>query len=185
MTHVPRKTFEEVQRKLRAAAERKAKRQEKRATLPWGQRAPVMLVEPFFAPKPKRESRKSAFKRLWAQLDALWSLAVRTRDAKKTGGLCVICGRRPIQVGYHIVPRGDAATHFDLENGCGACSACNWAELRMRQQSPAKIRAKHVAIFGEQKIAALEAKSRQVVKHDTVALQAILAELRAIVERKR
>lgn len=113
-----------------------------------------------------------------AQLDTLSSMIVRRRDRRISAGYCLVCIAReklgflqwplqPIILAYHIEPRGDDATRWNLDNLVGACMRCNGAELFSRQQgfksrgvARARIRAIHSAIIGEQKLLELEALSR-------------------------
>lgn len=153
MAQVSRFEFSSIIRAQREkAAIRKAKREEKRATLPWGR--PQAQVQ-------KKRGRPSEHARLEKVLDDLWSYFIKLRDKLLFGGLCRICGSQPIQVAYHIISRGHGAIRVDLENGCGACCGCNWWELKTRQQRPAQVRERHIKIFGLELIERLEAKKNQ------------------------
>lgn len=113
-----------------------------------------------------------------AQLDHLWSLVIRRRDRIANAGYCLICRVRPIQVAYHIVPRADDTTRWDLENGVGACCECNYAE----QMNRLKYRYKHIEIFGEKKIDMLEKKSRGMAKFSLADLISMRDALKAKLE---
>ena len=168
MVHVPLSEF----KRIRAlAAGRKAKREEKRATLPWGLRE-------VGAPLVKKRSSKTRRQILRTKLDTFWSYAIRLRD-RILYGRCRICDKNPIEVAYHIVPRGDDATRWDLENGCGACHNCNRGE----QMNRLKYRRKHVLIFGADKIEALEAKARTKAKFSIEDLEKKLAEFSLFISR--
>ncbi len=110
-----------IREQLERAGLKKAKREAKALFL-WPRQA---LDGP---PRPRKQ--KTERQRIRARLDHLWSLVVRKRDAKKTGGLCRICGVRPGTCAYHIIPkqRGDML-RWDLRNGCLACGPCNYAEM--------------------------------------------------------
>ena len=149
------------------AAGRKAKRQAKSLYL-WGkspQDASGRTKRPRRVLTPRQRFR--------ARLDAIWSLVVRKRDTRCTGGLCRICGNRQIACGYHLVPRGSDATRWNLENGVGACHECNFGE----QKNRISYREKHVVLFGLAKIEYLERESRRIAKFSMSDLERIYKEL--------
>ncbi len=158
-----RVSLDEFKRIRSLAAGRKAKRAAKAMTL-WPKAAATHRPRRVLSPR----------QRLRAKLDALWSLVVRKRDTRMTGGLCRICGVRAIEVGYHIVPRGADATRWDLENGVGACHNCNRGE----QMNRLAYREKHVVLFGPAKMEHLEWKARQVAKFSTADLEQIYEALK-------
>lgn len=95
------------------------------------------------------------------QIDDITSLIVRRRDRKKHGGLCLVCmvkekmcilKRSPnrIDLAYHIIPRGDKMTRWDLRNMVGACGPCNFGELwsRSRASTKALYRRIHIELLG-------------------------------------
>ena len=154
-------------KRIRAiAAGRKAKRDEKRETLPWGIRAAA-------APVVKRKA-KTRRQLLRERLDALWSFYIKLRDRIAYKGLCRICGTRAIAVAYHIVPRGDDATRWDTENGCGACAPCNRGE----QLNRSAYRTKHVEIFGAAKVEYLERQARTTAKFSIPDLETKVMEIK-------
>ncbi len=171
---VPKSEMERI-RKL--AADRKAKREEKRKSLPWG--AEVVPDKPR---RPRR--KKSAIEIAWDRNDALWSEAVRRRDTRLYGPRCRICGQttssvRAIMVGYHLVPKKRGAiVRWLLENGVQGCSRCNYGE----RMNPGKYRDKHVALVGLPLMEALEARARQAVHFALEDLLAIGAWLKAVIE---
>lgn len=130
------------------------------------------------------------------QLDSICSLIVRRRDVKRFSGFCVICvtkretglGRgaalRPIAVCYHILPRGDESTRWDLRNMIGTCAPCNYGELMSRSTSAqkARMRAIHSAILGEDVLVELEDKAATIAKFSTADLIARRDELKAYLE---
>ena len=67
---------------------------------------------------------KTRRKRLIAELDRLYSLAVRARDSRETGGACVLgCGR--IENVAHLITRSKHSVRWDLRNGTGQCYGAN------------------------------------------------------------
>lgn len=177
----------------RAAADRKSKRQAKAGTLwaryakkrpqasiwrKWGGKGAGGGESTTGGPPRQPIGRKKRIltprQRIRAQLDALWSLAVRLRDRRAHGPLCRLgCGRIAV-LGYHLVPkqRGDSIRWL-LENGVAACSNCNGAELLNRSL----YREKHVQIFGRDLIERLEEIAREKVQFkmpDLVALRETL-----------
>lgn len=160
MVRLPRAEFDRIARLQREkSSARKSKRAAKALTL-WP--APAAASH-----KPRRIA--TARQRLRARLDTLWSLVIRKRDNRATGGLCRICGTRKIECAYHITPRSADATRWDLENGVGACHACNYGE----QQNRLAYREKHVVLFGAAKIEYLESASRKIVRFSMADLQEI------------
>jgi 5-methylcytosine-specific restriction endonuclease McrA len=152
------------------AGARKTQRAAKAAWL-WPKRAaeaPPAAVRPRRRPPTDRQ-------RLRGRLDALWALVVKKRD-RRLWPNCRICGGRPIEVAYHIVPRGDDATRWALDNGVGACAPCNRGE----QLNRSRYRAKHVRLFGEAKMRDLEARARQTVKYSQADLQQMHDDLKAL-----
>ncbi len=148
------------------AADRKAKREEKRKTLPWAEPPEEILHGPWTKGRVLthgtfkgylvvKRPAKTRRKLLRGKLDDLWAFFIKLRDRIQFGR-CRICNVRPIEVAYHIIPRGDDATRWDEENGCGACHQCNRGE----QMNRSRYRAKHVTIFGSQLVEKLEAKAR-------------------------
>lgn len=182
VVHVSREEMNSIRR---MAAARKAKREEKRRDLPWGE--PPDQEPP---PGPWTKGRKlktGTFKgylvvkrpsrtvrqMLRDRLDDLWAYFIKLRDKLAYGGVCRICGVRGIEVAYHIIPRGDDATRWDFENGCGACHECNRGE----QMNRSRYRAKHVVIFGAELIERLEAKARTRPKFSLEDLERIKTEI--------
>ncbi len=118
-----------------------------------------------------------------AQLDYLYSLAIRRRDRRVFSGVCLVCKAkqalglmtdtaRPIEVCYHIVPRGDDMTRWHMDNAVGACSRCNNGERwsRTRESLRARYRQIHVYLLGESKLSELEALSRKTADFSTADL---------------
>lgn len=117
-------------------------------------------------PKPKR----IPLPKLRAALTDVCHPYIRKRDARLFGGMCVICGQRPIQCAYHILrkTRGDGIRWFEFAI-VGACFGCNYGELR----HPHLYLEKHIDIFGIEWINAIRAISRNGTKFDRVDTQAL------------
>lgn len=166
-------TIQEYAEQQKRAKQRKAKRIAKRRELGLG---------------PTRTTVR-------AQLDHLWSLAVRRRDRKTHAGFCRVCmvkiqlgfrigSPRPAEVAYHIVPRGDDMTRWLLSNGVAACSQCNWGELqsRTRTSTKAHYRALHAAMIGERELCILESLAKQTANFSLADLIELREKLKAIAE---
>lgn len=151
--------------KRRLYGDRKAKRAEKRAFLPWGMRK---REEPKAARPVHKRTTASLRQRLIARLDALWSTIVLMRHRKIFGAMCLICTTRPATLAYHIVPKQRGhSIRWDLEDGVGGCSFCNGAEVMNRSL----YRDIHVARFGKEFVEKLEARARLRVKLDMADLR--------------
>lgn len=175
---VPKEEFVRI-RKL--AADRKAKREEKRKALPWG----AAKAEDPKPPKARKARRKKSLVEIaWDRNDTLWSLAVRQRDTAKYGRRCRICGQTPESnhsslVGYHLVPKKRGAiVRWLLENGVQGCSRCNFGE----RMNPLKYRDKHIALVGLPMMEALEERARTTAQFRLDDLLAIGAWLKAVIE---
>lgn len=115
-------------------------------------------------------------------MDGVWSLIVRRRhialSPESSKKLCRICGKRPIEVGYHIVPKQMGyGVRWLIENGCAACSPCNWGEHKNR----ALYRKKHIRIFGRERVEAIEERGGPT-KLSMANLREVLAWLTRIAE---
>ena len=64
--------------------------------------------------------------------DKLFSLAIRIRDKRKNGGMCIVCNRRLIQTCYHIIPRDRMGIRWNPMNAVGSCKGCNLDERYSR-----------------------------------------------------
>jgi 5-methylcytosine-specific restriction endonuclease McrA len=78
---------------------------------------------------PKRPSKTTERQKLVHKLDDLFSEYVRLRDADENGIVtCITCGDKhhwtEVDCG-HLVPRGNMATRWKLENANGQCRLCN------------------------------------------------------------
>lgn len=136
------------------------------------------------------------------QIDDITSLIVRMRDKKAHGGLCLVCvvkermcilKRSPnhIQLAYHIVPRGDTMTRWDMRNMVGACAPCNQGELwsRSRQSTKMVYERIHVellggGIIGLEALHDLEYLATQTLKLSNADLIAKRDELKKFLEGK-
>ena len=132
-----------------------------------------------------------------AQLDHLWSLAIRRRDRKVYAGLCLVCvikrllgfktdSANPIEVAYHVLPRGNDTTRWLLENGVGACGPCNEGEKWSRSGGRAVVKKRyrqiHIELIGEKKLLELEALAEQTADFSTADLIELRDKLKALVE---
>ena len=162
---VPRARFDAIKAKIKAATARKAKRAAKAAVL-WPKPARAGLPRPAKAP--------TARQRLRSRLDRLWADCVKKRGNRQNFCRCERCWDKPIQVAYHIQPRGDDATRWDLDNGIGTCAACNWWEKKNRGR---RTRDFHISMFGIAKVERLEAKARTKAHFSMADLQQIYDDL--------
>lgn len=116
---------------------------------------------------------------------ALWdavSLFVKMRDKWVHGDLCRICGQRPIQCAYHLVPSNDgAATRYDPENIVGACNGCNNAERWHRF----KYEIIHEDLFGKDRMDTLRLKAGQTMKYSRADLLNLRDEFRYRLEHRK
>lgn len=136
--------YEKQKEELKRAAERKAKREEKRAFLPWAKRTelnaqgkkhvsvPKILVKR----KPKRTSiRRQAFNRLQAKCKSyvLLRAKIRNENCCELGLDCQ--GYGFIEVWYHIFPQASGnVLKYDERNILGSCARCNAGEYYSRKK---------------------------------------------------
>lgn len=110
--------------------------------------------------KPKRkrlESISKLKKRAW---DA-FATFIKRRDAHKDMGRCLICHVRPIECAYHLLSKAKGnAIYFDEDAVVGACASCNYCEMRQRDEYVFR----HMEIFGADRMWALRAKSKTILK---------------------
>jgi hypothetical protein len=138
-----------------------------------------------------------SFKMVCAQLDAIWSIVIRRRDMKLYAGYCLVCAvkhqlglaryeKQPIEVAYHIEPRGNLLVRWRLDNGVGACARCNdgekWSRSGGRRSLQDMYRKIHVALVGETKLQELELLARQKADFSTAELIEMRDELKAVAE---
>ena len=120
--------------------------------------------------------------KLRAQIWHFTSLIVRKRDSKLYDGKCVICKINPIECAYHKISASEGdSTRYDLDNLCGSCHSCNYAEFRWRRRYAEK----HREIFGKEKIEALEAKAKLTVHLSQADLVALRDERKRMLESGR
>ena len=125
-------------------------------------------------------SRKSPRQLLIKALDDLFSFFIRLRDKKYSGNICRICGKRPIEVCYHILPKVSTGhvLRWDPDNAVGSCSPCNGAEYWHRL----KYADKHIELFGRKFYNALKARARKKVKYSMADLREIKLEIQRKIE---
>lgn len=115
-----------------------------------------------------------------AELDELFSRWVRMRD-ERDHGRCRVCETGPIEVCYHVIPRGAHAIRWAEDNGWGACSKCNAGE----QQARPHYKDVHRQIMGDEAYEALVARSRIVEPWDLAKLVALRDVLKNQIETFR
>lgn len=168
MTHLPLAEFKRIEALARA---RKAKRAEKAIEL-WKPRPGAVV------PINKAFKKKTAsLYKFWLEICiGLVETYAKLRD-RRFHGKCRICGERPIECAYHIIPRGKLATAFDVENIVGACNPCNNGERYHRLE----YRDKHRKIFGAKFYDALWEKSKQSVKYSVDDLKEVASKIRELI----
>ena len=135
------------------------------------------------------------YKGAMAKLDHLTSLYVRRRDRGIHAGLCLVCVAKqrlglldrapePIEVAYHILPRAEQPTRWDLRNIIGACKRCNQGELWSRARASLRDRYKeiHTEIVGFTVYEELENLSRTMADFSVADLLAKCDELKKLME---
>ena len=121
---------------------------------------------------------KSQHKKLVAQVDKLHSIYIRLRDKRRFGGMCAICGKRPIAHCFHFLSRGNLATRWEDDNTCGSCAGCNFRESMDRKEATKDyFRSIHVQLVGEPRRQELEHQARQIAKYSCPDLEAIKAQI--------
>lgn len=127
---------------------RKRKREEKAKTL-WSGKKRIQKDKP------------RSHKWLLRELNRVFSLYIRTRDASVDNGRCLICHVRPIGLMYHLVPSNEgAACRYIEDNVVGACYICNGLEKNYRR----RYWLIHVKLFGEEKMMKLDEISQTVLQ---------------------
>lgn len=124
----------------------------------------------------KGPSRKALVK----QLDLLYSKAVRNRDAKLTGGVCVLgCG--PIECVSHLITRSKYSVRWDLDNGTGQCHSANFRhEFDPHIYTSWYINAKGLDAYNS-----LVEKSHKIAKFSTQDLLDIKDSLNRLLDEQR
>ncbi len=163
MTNVSPREFAAIKRRISAA--KKAQREEKRASLPWGRRPQVDGTI-------KKVIDRTALKEAIVHLLGLL-------DAKLNGSECRIHGGHKGEVAYHLIPqkRGDAA-RFVPENVVWACHDANFGEKNNRDL----YRHKHIQIFGKARVERIEAISRGIRKYSNEELLELRDQIKAQIE---
>lgn len=119
---------------------------------------------------------KNERKRLVAKLDAVFSLYIRLRGKLSTGGICELCQKRPIEVCFHWVSRGDYATRWHPDNAVASCRGCNYEETFRKR----KYRDIHIERVGEEAREALEAQARTQTHFSNSDLQEKIEEIKKL-----
>lgn len=167
----------EFDRIRKLAAEKKAKREEKRKALPWG--APKE-PEPAKEKKPRKKRRKKGLREIqWDKNDSLASAAALRRDLIKYGPICRMCGKERKLEWYHLVRKArSCAIRWLPENIIAGCSPCNGGEFF----HPSLYRDKHIALVGKPMVEAIEARAREGAKYTYENLVEIGRWLKALIE---
>jgi hypothetical protein len=165
-TSVPRSEFKAIRA---LAAGRKAKREEKRESLPWANS---------IKPKPSGSLWK-----WWAyRCDSLWGKAIRARDMRLYGNICRIkkakgCTGRN-ECGYHLISKARGhAIRWHLAAGVAACAPCNDGE-RLNRSLYAEY---HDELFGHDFMNALREISHTMKKYDVPGLKQLAEELQKVI----
>lgn len=168
------RAYEDFEAEKLKAATRKSKRQEKRASLPWGQESRVLAKKELYLSvpkiakriKPKRtSSRRHAFNRLRDTCRRFVLLRAKSRNF----GFCevgVACrGYGSIEVWYHILPQASGnALKYDDRNILGSCNGCNAGEYRARKCGNDLYQKRHEIIIGKAALQELkELEGRQQI----------------------
>jgi 5-methylcytosine-specific restriction endonuclease McrA len=127
-----------------------------------------------------RRIKRSASKILRDRLWEIFSQYIKLRDKLLNNGLCRICGKKPIQCAYHIIPvsHGHDAIRYDPENVVGACNGCNNGERLHRL----KYREKHIAIFGAELYEKIQAKARLTIQLREPDFRRLIEEFKSKIE---
>lgn len=167
---------EEFDRIKKLAAERKAKREEKRKTLPHGK---WPKAESAKEKKPRKRKKRGLREIQWDKNDSLASAAALRRDLIKYGPRCRICGKQRKLEWYHLVRKArSCAIRWLLENIVAGCSPCNGGEFF----HPSLYRDKHIALVGKPMVEAIEARAREGAKYSYADLVEIGKWLKAVIE---
>ncbi len=154
--------YEQALKKIKKAAERKAKRQAKALEL--GHKKRVKKV-------PKAKLRK----RLVKTLDKEFSLSVRAMWP-----VCFFpgCGK-PTQHCFHIFTRAKRSIRWDYRNSVGSCAGCN---MRYEQDQAFidDVRLWFVERFGQDEWDRLKADGNKIANHSNDDLQFILDKIRGV-----
>jgi hypothetical protein len=161
-------TREEMKRIRSIAAAKKAKREEKRATLPWAESV-------------KKKATVSLWKWWAAKCDVWWGKAVRAIDRRLHGDVCRIrraknCTGRN-EVGYHLITKSRGhAIRWHLSAGVAACAPCNKGE-QMNRDLYAQY---HDELFGREFMDELRRISHLEAKLDVSDLKELVQKFQAI-----
>jgi hypothetical protein len=163
-------------------AKRKEKRAEK-AKILWTPPGTEEIAQKILdsTEKPKRKPRRKSSERwlLVQKLDKLYSLVIRARDSKITGGLCVFGCGRPIQCAFHFVTRAKYIVRWDLQNAVGSCYAQNYEN----EFNPHPYIQWYRKNYGDKVYDDLIARSNKIAKFSNTELLEIKARLESELSR--
>lgn len=124
------------------------------------------------AGKPKLPARSKLVK----ALDRVFSLLIRSRDRKETGGKCVFgCGRE-IEHCFHFVTRSKHSVRWHFLNAAGSCSACNY----QNEFNPHPFISWYIKKYGLEAYDSLLAKSNKIAAYSRTDLAAKLSGLETL-----
>lgn len=112
------------------------------------------------------------------KLDAVFSLYIRARDKRVTGGKCVFGCGRPIECCFHFVTRAKYAVRWDVENAVGSCTIDNYTN----EFNPHPYVGWYIKRYGLGKYEDLLRRSNSVVKRTDLELLEIARDLKVRLE---
>lgn len=153
--------YEKQKEEIRRAADRKAKREEKRKFLPWAKKyeeSSSLAKNPLYVDgpkikhkrKPKAASlRRQAFNRLKAICKEFVLLRAKHRNHNRCEVGIACGGVGDIEVWYHIFPQVKGnAIKYDERNILGSCNSCNAGEYDERKNGGSIYDQRHLLILG-------------------------------------
>lgn len=98
--------------------------------------------------------------------DKWMSKYIRARDTAFNNGMCLICNIRPIEVNYHIYPRGNMSTRYHALGCVASCRGCNYNEcIDRREKNKERLRNIYIKLMGLDLYEELLALSKQTAKY--------------------
>ena len=164
--------FTEIKAKRARAAERKAKKLEKRAGLPWGKDKSGSKSGGKRPPKKKRKKLPSR-KKVVRELDAAFSLEVRAATIQEYGRCPFDC-TEPVQHCFHFVTRAKHSVRWDRRNAVGSCAGHNFRY----EFDPHFAVQWYIKKFGLPAYEQLIADGNKIAKFSTPDLRGMLAALK-------
>jgi len=132
--------------------------------------------------KPKRKYvKKTPRQLLILKLDNLFSFYIRLRDKRLYGGICPLCSKRPIEVCFHHIPRGNYKIRWDPMNATGSCKGCNMLEF-MKRNLDFRFDDWHIRTHGQEVWDRLNRLKRETAKFSQDDLQELCDDFRKRIE---